>query len=141
MTDYFIGKYIRPVYFHSSPEYFLDDHDPIDKGIIFSRDIDLITNYLDKHPYMLNVREPFFKNSALFIACEYDFPEVVELLLSRYANISDDNLFKWKPLDVAKYHQSHHSLNILREYAALLIQNWWRKHNVIYKMKNKLILN
>ena len=137
-VDVFIGRYIRPVYFHSDPGSFLEPHDPIDRGIIFSRDLDLIEKYLNEFPWLLNIRENFFHNSALFIACEYDFPEVVELLLKRRAIISNKNLFHWTPLQVAKYHHSYKSLEILRDYSAYLIQCWWRKNSLIYKMKFKL---
>ena len=137
-VDIFIGRYIRPIYLHNDPGIFLENHDPIDRGIIFSRNIDLIKNYLDQYPWLLNIRENFFYNSALFISCEYDFPEVVELLLNYQANISDKNLFNWTPFQVARYHDSYKSLEVLRDYSAYLIQNWWRKINFISKMKNKL---
>jgi hypothetical protein len=136
--DIFIGEYIRPIYLHNDPGSFLEDHDPIDRGLIFSRDIELIENYLNEYPWLLNVREKFFHNSALFLACEYDFPEVVELLLTRNAKISNKNLFHWTPLQVSRYHHSYKSLEILRDYSAYLIQKWWRKNSLVYKMKNKL---
>jgi ankyrin repeat protein len=141
----FIGEYLPP-----EGENFREDfHDPLEKGFLFSNDLDLIEKYLFEFPYLINQQSNYFANSTLYIACEYDMTDVVYLLLSYGANISLKNIFGWSAYDVAWYHNSLDSIELIRKKAVIIIEKAWINYytkkylieDIVYNLENSLSLS
>lgn len=136
----FIGDYLPPCeeYYSSCHEEF---HDLIEKGLLFSNDIDLIEDYLIRFPWLINNQSNYFNNSTLYIACEYDLEDVVYLLLSYGANISLKNIFGWTAYDIADYQSSLNCINLLEKKASLIIEEKWIDYYINKKISEDFILD
>ena len=135
----FIGDYLPPEEIEFPEEF----HDPIEKGFLFSNDLDLIDIYLVNFPFLINNQNNYYGNSTLFIACEYDLKDVAFLLLDYGAKISLKNIFGWTAYDVVKYHGSYNCEMLLEKKAALIIEEAWinyRSNNLELDFENKLII-
>ena len=139
IVEEFIGEYL-PLEGNEYPEEF---HDPIEKGFLFSNDLDLIDNYLRNFPFLINNQNNYYGNSTLFIACEYDLEDIAFLLLDYGAKISLKNIFGWTAYDIIKHHNSYNCEMLLEKKAALIIEEAWinyRSNNLELDLKNKLNL-
>lgn len=128
LVEWFLGKHGGPFGYDPECCYLeeIEGEEYYKPGIILTTNYHIINKALFEYPWLSKI-DDINGNTALHIVAQYDNEEVAQLLLNYGANISKENIYGSRPLDVAHYYMSSRTMIVIYNHAVKLIQMRWRE--------------